>query len=336
MTGKDEDGQGPTGGRAERRGLFGRRRRRRVVVVEQGSVWPLLVQFFLTTVIGTVLLGIYQEEQARRQFVDGSFERVEGFFESAVVRRQRGDLIRSSIRRDAALQELIERKTAYDEAYLTFNADYTKALIGLRGGFGSSRETLFECAINRYVITWYGKLDGCLTHAYDDALDGGVSAGRQVGGLTFPRVGGGFDDPPREGYPEAARTTLARCARSMSNTRDRDAEPQLSSRVMSRMLRTCTTAIAQQMTDERARVRGLLAPSHDALWGDTGASAGGVSDLVDDLALSLQSGGAAHISAMADEIDGACGVDLLRELFPTDRKFQGPLEGWCRAERARR
>lgn len=301
-----------------------KRPKRRTILVERVNLIGLAFQFLLTTVLGSAFFAIYQEETERRAYVESSFEVVEEFLRTAAVRRERSDLVYSSIRRGAALEELILRKTNYDEAYIAYNAVAPRAETGLQGGFGSSRETLFECAINRYLSRWNALLDGCLTRGYDAALKARADADKRWGGLSFPEG---------DAYPEEALGHLAACRRTPPTEAEPEGEPYRYA-TFSRAQQNCANAIDAALTEERIRARRLLANSHDALWGDDNTS------YVAQLSAAVWPTPTDHLERLGRRLDQECKLKDLRRLYPkpTDPsrpwRYEGGVVQWCRGVRA--
>jgi hypothetical protein len=80
-------------------------------------------------------------------------------------------MVASSIRRGASVDELINRKRLYDEAYVKWNSDNQANLFSVRGILGESKYSFFESIIE---FTLVGKIlsphDSCITRAYDARL----------------------------------------------------------------------------------------------------------------------------------------------------------------------
>ncbi len=104
-------------------------------------------------------------------------------------RRERGVLVISSIRRGAPEAEIVARKTAYDEAYIRWNAKVPGDLLRIRAGLRWTRsryEKYIDGLTNANILLHatdensllhgqqfspnpglFGIMDGCLTRAFD-------------------------------------------------------------------------------------------------------------------------------------------------------------------------
>lgn len=83
-------------------------------------------------------------------------------------RRSRAELLVSSIKRDVSLDEIIKRKSQYDEAYFQWNRDHQANLLLVRTVLGETQYSDFEAMIEFHLIGKIFKpLDACITKAYD-------------------------------------------------------------------------------------------------------------------------------------------------------------------------
>ncbi|MEM9726406.1 MAG: hypothetical protein AAF909_13230 [Pseudomonadota bacterium] len=279
------------------------RRGGRLEILQSTTFATLLVQFLVTTVAGSILLFLYQEDLRRRETLDARIVEFQQLMEIAAERRERGDLVRSSICRNAAVEELQSRKTAYDDAYIEYNGALVRNLMELKIGFGSDGPNLIENATERYLSTWFSKFDDCITDAYDAAQDPFVSEQAQAGAYTS------FHCPFREDgrYSREAWYHLSGCRRAMYN-QDYLNEKRLSVSALSlsRDLQRCTDGVAEAAI----KLREL-----------------GTRFTLEALLQSPETKRAEQ-AAVAEQLDAACGLERLQAFFPCDPKFAGALNAY--------
>lgn len=95
-------------------------------------------------------------------------------------RRSRAELLASSINRNVSLDEIIKRKSQYDEAYFQWNKDHQANLLLVRSVLGEKQYSDFESMIEFHLVgKIFAPLDGCLTRAYDHRLKND-SSGKEI------------------------------------------------------------------------------------------------------------------------------------------------------------
>ena len=94
-------------------------------------------------------------------------------------RYSRSALLLSALRRHSrepvpeSMEEVVERKRAYDEAYFRWNSHLQSNLFLVREVLDSSRHTIFEEFVeDRLVKRIFTPIDVCLTNAYDLTIRG--------------------------------------------------------------------------------------------------------------------------------------------------------------------
>jgi hypothetical protein len=88
-------------------------------------------------------------------------------------RRARAEMLASSIRRNADIDETRERKKLYDEAYVKWNANHQANLFLVRDVIREEEYSFFESIIEFTLVgKIFSPLDGCLTASYDTKLRG--------------------------------------------------------------------------------------------------------------------------------------------------------------------
>ncbi len=95
-------------------------------------------------------------------------------------RRSRAELLASSLKRNISLEETVERKTKYDEAYFQWNKDHQANLLLVRSVLREQQYSDFESMIEFHLVgKVFGPLDSCLTKAYDHRIKTGKS-GKEI------------------------------------------------------------------------------------------------------------------------------------------------------------
>ena len=105
---------------------------------------------------------------------------VQSLAKSIYARRSRAELLVSSLKRNVSLEEAVERKTKYDEAYFQWNKDHQANLLLVRSVLEEEEYSDFESMIEFHLVgKVFGPLDNCLTKAYDHRVKTGKS-GREI------------------------------------------------------------------------------------------------------------------------------------------------------------
>lgn len=112
-----------------------------------------------------------------RKAVSFRQEVVQALARDIYYRRVRSELLASSLRRhsvdptEKSMSELIERKKAYDEAYVNWGTSIQSNLLGVRQLLAADAYSDLEDTIEaRLVGKGFSPLDRCLTQAYDEAI----------------------------------------------------------------------------------------------------------------------------------------------------------------------
>jgi hypothetical protein len=135
-----------------------------------------VVAFVLTGLIGTWFTkSLNERQQERDRFLQITAARqvaVQEFARTAYDRWTRANMLQSSLLRNAPLDELRNRKTAYDEAYAHWNRDLQANLFMIRTATESQEYTNFEGDVEFRLTPIFRDIDGCLTRAYDLRIKG--------------------------------------------------------------------------------------------------------------------------------------------------------------------
>lgn len=102
----------------------------------------------------------YSVEQSRK-------EAVHALSTFVYERRARAELLASSLRRRADLEELRERKRQYDEVYVNWNKNLQANLFRIRDVLQSHEYSFFEQQTEFRLTAIFRDIDRCLTEAYD-------------------------------------------------------------------------------------------------------------------------------------------------------------------------
>ena len=154
-------------------------RRRSGANVRKENTWfrQTLVTSFVS--IASVLVGVFGSgwltERDKKQELDlaasrRAIESVESITSLIFERDARAELIASSIRRLAPVEELKERKKQYDEVYVRYNANLQSGLFNIRDRFHSINYNTFEDILMSSVQDLFVSEDRCITSAYDAAI----------------------------------------------------------------------------------------------------------------------------------------------------------------------
>jgi hypothetical protein len=143
--------------------LQGARLRRRQLIAF--ALVSAVVNGIVTALIGGWLARTYTTYQERRQ----SIEHIASLF---YARRTRAGMVVSSLRRNADLQEVRDRKRAYDEAYVDWNTNIRRNLFVIREVMGVSQLSNMEQVFEDTLVAALADMDRCLTQAYDMRMAG--------------------------------------------------------------------------------------------------------------------------------------------------------------------
>lgn len=142
---------------------------------------PLLivvVTFALSGLMGSVFSQwlAKQAEDAERIRIEAAARKaaVQSFSLYVYERRARAEMLASSFRRNAPLDEVKVRKRLYDDAYVNWNSHHQSNLFLIRDVLESDQYTLFESSVEFVLVgRVFRPLDACLTKAYDARLRNG-------------------------------------------------------------------------------------------------------------------------------------------------------------------
>jgi len=132
----------------------------------------VFTSFFLTVIVGT-LFGLWissnlSEAERLRLLAENQKTIVQNFSRYLAERRSRAELLASSFKRNAPLEEIKYRKKLYDESYVNWNANHLANLLLIRDILDQKTYTEFESIIDQYLVKNILKpLDACLTNSYD-------------------------------------------------------------------------------------------------------------------------------------------------------------------------
>lgn len=119
----------------------------------------------VTASVGAWLGQKYSALQTQRQSVNGISTL---FYE----RRIRAGLVASSVRRNADLDELRQRKRAYDDTFVDWNKSIRLNLFAIREVLGHLDISNFENDFQDLLVRPLSLMDACLTKSYDLQLAG--------------------------------------------------------------------------------------------------------------------------------------------------------------------
>lgn len=135
----------------------------------------VVVAFALSGVLGTIFSSwikkSYEETQHFRMESESRKSAVQNFSRFVYKRRARAEMLASSFRRRAPLEEIKERKKLYDEEYVQWNANHQSNLFLIREVLAEDKYSYFEHVVEFLLVgKIFSPLDKCLTDAYDAIL----------------------------------------------------------------------------------------------------------------------------------------------------------------------
>jgi hypothetical protein len=119
----------------------------------------------VTACVGAWLAQTYATQQNHRKSVEALAHLI-------YDRRTRAGMVVSSMRRNAALDEIQYRKRAYDEAYVDWNKNILLNLFVIREVGGYLKFAALEKTFEDELVAAMADVDRCLTKAYDHKLAG--------------------------------------------------------------------------------------------------------------------------------------------------------------------
>lgn len=119
----------------------------------------------VTASVGAWLGQAYTSYLARR-------EAVQVLADLVYERRARGGLVVSSLRRGADLDELRQRKRAYDDVFVEWNKRIQNNMLQIRDLVGHGEAGGFEAIIQGSLVPALQEMDACLTKGYDVRIGG--------------------------------------------------------------------------------------------------------------------------------------------------------------------
>lgn len=178
--------------------LIAEGRRRFQSATTKGARWlrhpiaPTVVGFVLTGLVGWALTTWYAYWNARQEraladhkaHYDMSTRAVQEFARTAYDRYTRAEMLQSSLLRQAPLDEVRQRKSAYDAAFAEWGASHQANLLAIRKITRSASYTSLEHAVDMKLVPILRGVDACLTAAYHQRL-----AGQQNVRPTLQRCG---------------------------------------------------------------------------------------------------------------------------------------------------
>lgn len=122
----------------------------------------------ITASVGAWLAQTYSVHQSRRQ----SIETISNLL---YERRTRAGMVASAIRRNADLDEIRQRKRAYDDAYVAWNTQALRHLFVIRDimGDGAAGQASIEQEFQDILVGAMADVDRCITKAVDARAGGG-------------------------------------------------------------------------------------------------------------------------------------------------------------------
>ena len=146
-----------------------------VTKVVLGGLTPLLI-FVLGFTLNQSLRSrdeVLKKAEEARARSEQRQNAVQSISRSIYERRSRAELLASALRRNVTLEEIVERKKLYDEAYVRWNTNHQANLLLVRQLLEEKRYSEFEALLEFHLAAnIFAPLDQCLTAAYDRRLGG--------------------------------------------------------------------------------------------------------------------------------------------------------------------
>jgi hypothetical protein len=138
-------------------------------------IFALVLGFFLTWGVGTLLTGQINREREEREAraernrlqTETSMQAIRELSQLLDARNTRADMFLSSLRRNAAASEIRERKRAYGEAVARWGSSVQANLFAIRDAVEHITYSPAESPVEGYLNPHYRTLDSLLLHAYD-------------------------------------------------------------------------------------------------------------------------------------------------------------------------
>lgn len=165
------------------------------------------------------------QTEAERQRVDARQQGIQGLSRLIAERRARAELLISAMIHRAPIEDILERKRAYDNAYISWNTNHQSNLFLVRHALRQTNYSRFEGLLEELLIkNIFTPLDKCVTDAYYARLRNAdpVSVLTACNAVGLHRralsCGSGFADeifkltlaPEEQGRAEAARLEIQR------------------------------------------------------------------------------------------------------------------------------
>ena len=129
------------------------------------ALMSAVINGIVTACVGAWLAQTYATQQSRRKSVEALANLI-------YERRTRAGMVVSSMRRNAAADEIQFRKRAYDEAYVDWNKNILLNLFVIREVGGDMKFAGLEKSFEDDLVASMADVDRCLTKAYDRKLAG--------------------------------------------------------------------------------------------------------------------------------------------------------------------
>lgn len=140
-----------------------------------GLLTPIILFTLGFVANGWVRRAELAREEGRRTQLQAEVraEAVRSFSRALYGRRTRAELVVSSLRRGAELEEVRRRKRDYDAVYVEWNTNHKANLLTIREIVADSLYTEWESQVEFGLVPRiFAPMDACVTRAYDARLAG--------------------------------------------------------------------------------------------------------------------------------------------------------------------
>lgn len=134
----------------------------------------VIISFMLSGIVGAVISNFFNKKELERNhlFQITAIRRssIQDFSRLIYLQRSRADMLESSFRRSADIEEIKERKKLYDDAFVEWNSKLQSNLFLIRNVVNAHNYSMFEQNVEFHLVPIFQGIDNCLTQAYDKRL----------------------------------------------------------------------------------------------------------------------------------------------------------------------
>lgn len=141
----------------------------------------IVVGFLLTWAVGTVLTNRVSEQreaalaavERQREISEAGAEAIASYSRDLAAHHARASMLLESLRRGSRIEEIRQRKEAYDESSAQWKANLQFTMLGLRRAMRERGYSRYEQIVDEHLVPMYQRLDSLLMSQYH-AREGGA------------------------------------------------------------------------------------------------------------------------------------------------------------------